>query len=97
MPPDSLFFFFLLIFFKSSGGWVKIKLQLPHFHVSDTFVVIFRLLLVAVVLQEYGLGTDSRVLCNSYDTTVGGLRRWSAPWLKLAATGTINGKGKVTG
>ena len=28
-----LFFFF---FFKSSGGWVKIKLKLPHFHVSDT-------------------------------------------------------------
>ena len=23
-------------FFKSSGGWVKIKLKLPHFHVSDT-------------------------------------------------------------
>ena len=29
-----VFFFF---FFKlSSGGWVKIKLKLPHFHVSDT-------------------------------------------------------------
>ena len=24
-------------FFKSSGGWVKIKLKLPHFHVSDTY------------------------------------------------------------
>ena len=23
-------------FFNSSGGWVKIKLKLPHFHVSDT-------------------------------------------------------------
>ena len=22
----------------SSGGWVKIKLELPHFHVSDTCV-----------------------------------------------------------
>ena len=29
----SLFFF---SFFPSSGGWVKIKLKLPHFHVSDT-------------------------------------------------------------
>ena len=31
------FFFF---FFKSSGGWVKIKLKLPHFHASDTCVSI---------------------------------------------------------
>ena len=31
---DSVFFCFL--FFLSSGGWVKIKLKLPHFHVSDT-------------------------------------------------------------
>ena len=28
---DGIFFFF-----KSSGGWVKIKLKLPHFNVSDT-------------------------------------------------------------
>ena len=27
---------FLCFFLKSSGGWVKIKLKLPHFHVSDT-------------------------------------------------------------
>ena len=27
---------FCFCFFKSSGGWVKIKLKLPHFHVSDT-------------------------------------------------------------
>ena len=32
-PPILLFFF---PFFSSSGGWVKIKLTLPHFHVSDT-------------------------------------------------------------
>ena len=25
-----------VVVFKSSGGWVKIKLKLPHFHVSDT-------------------------------------------------------------
>ena len=30
------FSFFLFFFFKPSGGWVKIKLKLPHFHVSDT-------------------------------------------------------------
>ena len=29
----SVFSFFLFI---SSGGWVKIKLKLPHFHVSNT-------------------------------------------------------------
>ena len=29
-------FLFLFFVFKSSGGWVKIKLKLPHFHVSDT-------------------------------------------------------------
>ena len=34
MSDGRLFFFFL--FFQSSGGWVKIKLKLPHFHVSDT-------------------------------------------------------------
>ena len=28
----SSFFFF----FFSSGGWVKIELKLPHFHVSDS-------------------------------------------------------------
>ena len=28
--------FFLSFFFLSSGGWVKIKIKLPHFHVSDT-------------------------------------------------------------
>ena len=38
----SLFFFilfFILFYFLyiSSGGWVKVKLKLPHFHVSDTF------------------------------------------------------------
>ena len=27
---------FFFLFFLSSGGWVKIKLKLPHFHVSDT-------------------------------------------------------------
>ena len=32
MSSFSFFFFF----FKSSGGWAKIKLKLPHFHVSDT-------------------------------------------------------------
>ena len=26
------FFFFFFFFFKSSGGWVKIQLKLPHFH-----------------------------------------------------------------
>ena len=30
------YFFFVYLFFKSYGGWVKIKLELPHFHVSDT-------------------------------------------------------------
>ena len=25
-----------LLFFISSGGWVKRRLKLPHFHVSDT-------------------------------------------------------------
>ena len=30
----------LFFFFKSSGGWVKIKLKLPQFHVSDTCVPI---------------------------------------------------------
>ena len=30
----------LSLFFKSSGGCVKIKLKLPHFHVSDTCVSI---------------------------------------------------------
>ena len=29
-------FFSFFFFFKSSGGWAKIKLKLPHFHVSDT-------------------------------------------------------------
>ena len=27
---------FIFLFFKSSGGWVKLKLERPHFHVSDT-------------------------------------------------------------
>ena len=31
---------FLFVFFISSGGWVKIKLKLPHLHVSDTCVSI---------------------------------------------------------
>ena len=30
-------FYFIL----TSGGWVKIKLKLPHFHVSDTCVPIY--------------------------------------------------------
>ena len=34
MAVGSSNFFFL--FFLVSGGWVKIKLKLPHFHVSDT-------------------------------------------------------------
>ena len=29
-----------VLFFLSSGGWIKIKLKLPHFHVSDTSVSI---------------------------------------------------------
>ena len=32
--------FFFFFFFKSSGGWVKIKLKLPHFHVWDACVSI---------------------------------------------------------
>ena len=28
--------YFLFFLFLSSGGWVKIKLKLPHFHLSDT-------------------------------------------------------------
>ena len=32
-------FFFSFSFF-SSGGWVEIKLELPHFYVSDTCVSI---------------------------------------------------------
>ena len=32
-------FLFFLFFFKSSGGWVKIKLKLPHYHVPDKHVV----------------------------------------------------------
>ena len=31
--------FFFFFFFKSFGGWVKIKLKLPHLHVSDTWRV----------------------------------------------------------
>ena len=31
---------FCFCFFQSSGGWVKIKLKLSHFHVSDTCVSI---------------------------------------------------------
>ena len=27
---------YFYLYFLSSGGWVKIKLKLPHFHVSDT-------------------------------------------------------------
>ena len=29
-------YFEVYVYFLSSGGWVKIKLKLPHFHVSDT-------------------------------------------------------------
>ena len=29
-------FFFFIIIILSSGGWIRIKLKLPHFHVSDT-------------------------------------------------------------
>ena len=36
IPVKTVFFFFFFFFFQSSGGWVKIKLKLPHFHVSDT-------------------------------------------------------------
>ena len=32
-----------LLFFLSTGGWVKIKLKLPHFHVSDTYMSCFDL------------------------------------------------------
>ena len=32
-------FWCVLFFLISSGGWVKIKLKLPHFHVSDTCCV----------------------------------------------------------
>ena len=32
----ALFSSFCLFFILSSGGWVKLKLKLPHFHVSDT-------------------------------------------------------------
>ena len=32
------FFFFFFFFFKSSGGWVKIKLKLPHYYVGDRFL-----------------------------------------------------------
>ena len=27
-------FLFFCFFFNSPGGWVKVKLKLPHFHVS---------------------------------------------------------------
>ena len=33
---SNFFFLFFFFFFLVSGGWVKIKLKLPHFHVSDT-------------------------------------------------------------
>ena len=33
-------FCFILFYFLSSGGWVKIELKLPPFHVSDTCVSI---------------------------------------------------------
>ena len=33
--PFDCFFYFIHILL-SSGGWVKMKLKLPHFHVSDT-------------------------------------------------------------
>ena len=32
------FSFFLFFFLLSSGGWVKIKLKLPHFHVWDSYM-----------------------------------------------------------
>ena len=35
-PARSTAAFFFCFSFSSSGGWVKIKLKLPHFHVSDT-------------------------------------------------------------
>ena len=34
--PIGGFGYFFLIFILSSGGWVKVKRKLPHFHVSDT-------------------------------------------------------------
>ena len=34
-------FCFALFCFWSSGGWVKIRLKLPHFHASDTCVFAF--------------------------------------------------------
>ena len=40
LPPPSLGFlslFFSFFFLISSGKWVKIKLKLPHLHVSDTY------------------------------------------------------------
>ena len=38
LEPPSLFF--SIAYFLFSGGWVNIKLQLPHLHVSDTCVMV---------------------------------------------------------
>ena len=35
----NVLFFCLFFIFTSSGGWVKMKRKLPHFHVSDTYRV----------------------------------------------------------
>ena len=38
LPVDIQRPLFSFSFFKSSGGWEKIKLKLPRFHVSDTYM-----------------------------------------------------------
>ena len=36
IPRSKRYFFYIFHFFLSSGGWLKIKLKLPHFNLSDT-------------------------------------------------------------
>ena len=60
---------YVFFFFKSSGGWVKLKLMLPHFHVSDTRYMCFDLthapvvrLYVAMVVRNWDVGLLAGIL-----------------------------------
>ena len=53
-------YIFFLFRFKSSGGWVKIKLNLPHFHVPDTIHVFhFNPTLPATTPRTVAIGSVS--------------------------------------
>ena len=59
---DAYFFFllFFLFFFWSSGGWVKRKLKLPPFHVSDTYMLCFDLTHAPVAYRAIRVGVNNR-------------------------------------